>query len=144
MNYAAGAVAEVSRRFAWVEAERWRCRLKYRAFLTRSLNEEELSTMLEQKSPETDRPPGIEQGTLFDKEELERLKVERQHWEETTILQSMERMPDRDKLVTTSNVPVNRVYTPQDGENLDYMRDLGLPGENPVTRGVKPTMYRAN
>src|SRR6266481_2378424 len=143
MNYAAGAVAEVSRHFAWVEAEPLQCRLKYRAFLTRSLNEEELSTMLEQKSPETDRQPGIEQGTLFDKEELERLKVERQHWEETTVHQSLERMPERDNLVTTSSVPVNRVYTPQDGENLDYMRDLGLPGEYPYTRGVQPTMYRA-
>ena len=99
--------------------------------------------MLEQKSPETDRQPGIEQGTLFDKEELERLKVERQHWEETTVHQSLERMPERDNLVTTSSVPVNRVYTPQDGENLDYMRDLGLPGEYPYTRGVQPTMYRA-
>jgi methylmalonyl-CoA mutase N-terminal domain/subunit len=143
MNYAAGAVAEVSRRFAWVEAERWRCRLKYRAFLTCNLNEEELSTMLEQKSPETYQQPTIQQGTLFDKEELERLKVERQHWEETTVHQSLERMPESDNLVTTSSVPVNRVYTPQDGENLDYMRDLGLPGEYPYTRGVQPTMYRA-
>src|SRR5260370_41253634 len=143
MNCAAGAAAEVSRRFAWVEAERWRCRLKCKAFLTRSLNEEELSTMLEQKSPETYQQPTVQQGPLFDKEELERLKVERQHWEETTVHQSLERMPERDTLVTTSSVPVNRVYTPQDGENLDYMRDLGLPGEYPYTRGVQPTMYRA-
>src|SRR5260370_1449090 len=99
--------------------------------------------MLEQKSPETYQQPTVQQGTLFDKEELERLKVERQHWEETTVHQSLERMPERDNLVTTSSVPVNRVYTPQDGENLDYMRDLGLPGEYPYTRGVQPTMYRA-
>ncbi len=31
----------------------------------------------------------------------------------------------------------------QDNENLDYTRDLGLPGEYPFTRGVQPTMYRA-
>jgi len=99
--------------------------------------------MLEQKSPETDRQPGIEQGTLFDKAELERLKLQRQRWEETTVLQSQERMPERDNLITTSGVPINRIYTPQDNENIDYTRDLGLPGEYPYTRGVQPTMYRA-
>src|SRR2546430_7709727 len=45
--------------------------------------------------------------------------------------------------MTTSSLPINRVYTPQDNENLDYTRDTGLPGEYPYTRGVQPTMYRA-
>src|SRR5260221_12981773 len=120
MNCAAGAAAGDWRHCAWVAAERWRCRLKCKAFLTRSLNEEELSTMLEQKSPETYQQPTVQQGTLFDKEELERLKVERQHWEETTVRQSLERRPERDNLATTSSVTVNRVYIPQDGHNLNY------------------------
>src|SRR5260370_7351687 len=124
MNCAAGAAAEVSRRFAWVEAERWRCRLKCKAFLTRSLNEEELSTMLEQKSPETYQQPTVQQGTLFDKEELERLKFKRQHWEETTVHQSLQRMPARDNLITTSSTPVNRLHTPQHVENLPSTHDL--------------------
>src|SRR5215472_2927440 len=98
--------------------------------------------MLEQKSPETQQPI-IEQGTLFDKAELERLKVERNHWEETVVHKSQERMPERDNLMTTSSVPVNRVYTPQDNESPDYSRDIGLPGVYPYTRGVQPTMYRA-
>ena len=34
------------------------------------------------------------------------------------------------------------VYTPDDLKNLDYLRDLGLPGEYPYTRGVYPGMYR--
>jgi methylmalonyl-CoA mutase N-terminal domain/subunit len=99
--------------------------------------------MLEQKSPETNQQPAVEQGTLFDKAELERLKVERQRWEETTVRQSLERMPERDNLMTTSSVPINLLYTPQDNEQLDYTRDIGLPGEYPFTRGVQPTMYRA-
>src|SRR5437660_4604445 len=52
-------------------------------------------------------------------------------------------MPESANLVTTSSVPINRVYTPQDNENIDYTRDLNLPGEYPYTRGVQPTMYRA-
>ena len=40
-------------------------------------------------------------------------------------------------------MPIKRLYTPEDGANLDYERDLGFPGEYPYTRGVQPTMYRA-
>src|SRR5690349_15340038 len=99
--------------------------------------------MLEQKAPGTDQHSMVEQGTLFDKAELERLKPQRRRWEDTTVQQSQRRMPERENLMTTSSVPINRVYTPQDNENLDYTRDLGLPGEYPYTRGVQPTMYRA-
>ena len=98
--------------------------------------------MLEQKSPETQQPV-IEQGTLFDKTELEHLKVERRHWEETTVRKAQESVLERDNLVTTSSVPVNRIYTPQDNEALDYSRDIGLSGAYPYTRGAQPTMYRA-
>ncbi|MGH7804833.1 MAG: acyl-CoA mutase large subunit family protein, partial [Candidatus Binatia bacterium] len=38
--------------------------------------------------------------------------------------------------------PVPRVSTPADTARLDYVRDLGFPGEYPFTRGVQPTMYR--
>jgi len=34
------------------------------------------------------------------------------------------------------------VYTPADLEGIDYLRDLGFPGEFPFTRGVYPGMYR--
>ncbi len=40
-----------------------------------------------------------------------------------------------------SGVANEPVYTPEMVE-LDYERDLGLPGEYPFTRGVYPTMYR--
>ena len=97
--------------------------------------------MLEQK--ETETYAGLEQGTLFDKAELEHLAVERKRWEDTTVQQSLKRLPERENLITTSSVPVNRIYTPQDNASIDYTRDIGLPGEYPYTRGVQPTMYRA-
>ncbi|HEY6405868.1 MAG TPA: methylmalonyl-CoA mutase family protein, partial [Ktedonobacteraceae bacterium] len=99
--------------------------------------------MLEQRLPETKETNGVQQGTLFDKATLEQLKDERRQWEETTVSKSQQRLPERDNLITTSGVPINRVYTPQDNESLDYRRDIGLPGEYPYTRGVQPTMYRA-
>ncbi len=97
--------------------------------------------MLEQKLPQTHQK--YEQGSLFDKAELEHLQAEQQHWEETAVRKSQERMPERDNLMTTSSVPINRLYAPQDNASLDYMHDIGLPGEYPYTRGVQPTMYRA-
>src|SRR5579885_1983576 len=98
--------------------------------------------MLEQKSTKPEQPV-VEQGTLFDKCELERLRARRTTWEETTVKKSVQRIPERDNLMTTSSVPIQRVYMPQDNASLDYERDLGMPGEYPYTRGVQPTMYRA-
>jgi methylmalonyl-CoA mutase N-terminal domain/subunit len=98
--------------------------------------------MLEQQSAEPTKP-GVEQGTLFDAAELERLTLNREQWEQTTIKQSVERFPEREYLVTTSGVPIRRVYTPLDTARSEYSRDIGLPGEYPYTRGVQPTMYRA-
>jgi methylmalonyl-CoA mutase N-terminal domain/subunit len=99
--------------------------------------------MLEQKAPETNEQSVYEQGTLFDRAELENLRVEQQGWEDTSMRKSLQRMPERDNLITTSGVPINRLYTPLDNANLDYERDLNFPGEYPYTRGVQPTMYRA-
>jgi len=42
----------------------------------------------------------------------------------------------------SSGAPVERLHTPADTAAVDYVRDLGFPGEFPYTRGVQPTMYR--
>jgi methylmalonyl-CoA mutase N-terminal domain/subunit len=53
------------------------------------------------------------------------------------------RQPDGDKdmFTTISGLPVEPLYRPEDAP-VDYVRDLGDPGEFPFTRGVYPTMYR--
>ncbi|MBU4173715.1 MAG: methylmalonyl-CoA mutase family protein [Actinobacteria bacterium] len=43
---------------------------------------------------------------------------------------------------TVSGEPVDPLYGPGDVSGLDYMRDLGFPGEYPYTRGIHPSMYR--
>ncbi|MCS7221802.1 MAG: methylmalonyl-CoA mutase family protein [Anaerolineae bacterium] len=70
------------------------------------------------------------------------LSAEQKRWEQTVVQRALERSPER-KLVfeTPSGIPVARLYTPEDVE-LDYVRDLGFPGEYPFTRGIQPTMYR--
>src|ERR1041385_7715762 len=37
---------------------------------------------------------------------------------------------------------VERLYTPDDIEDLDYARDISFPGEFPYTRGIHATGYR--
>jgi len=48
----------------------------------------------------------------------------------------------QDSFITASGVPIERLYTPLDIADLDYIRDLGFPGEYPYTRGVHSTGYR--
>ncbi len=47
-----------------------------------------------------------------------------------------------DRFQTESGIPLKKVYSPEDIADVDYARDLGLPGEEPYTRGVYPNMYR--
>ncbi len=80
---------------------------------------------------------------LFDEEQLQRLRQTLKRWTDTTLKKTLEKRPERmKKFMTTSSVPVNRLYTPMDIEKMDYERDLGMPGEFPYTRGVHSTMYR--
>ena len=54
----------------------------------------------------------------------------------------LRRYPERrDRFETCSGIEVERIYTPKEAE-IDYVEDLGFPGQYPFTRGVYPTMYR--
>ena len=80
---------------------------------------------------------------MFDPQQLEALRKALEKWEETTLQQTLARRPERkERFITTSSEPVERLYTPLDIADMDYLRDLGLPGEYPYTRGVHPSMYR--
>ncbi len=43
---------------------------------------------------------------------------------------------------TQSQIPLEPLYTAEHVSNLDYQRDLGMPGEYPYLRGVHPSGYR--
>lgn len=68
------------------------------------------------------------------------IENEKKRWEEQTVQPALKKSPERkNEFTTTSGIPLPRAGLPFD---LDYMSQLGFPGEYPFTRGVQPTMYR--
>src|SRR3989338_8712781 len=43
---------------------------------------------------------------------------------------------------TVSGAPIEALYTPLDVEKMNFLSDIGYPGEYPYTRGIHPTGYR--
>lgn len=79
---------------------------------------------------------------MFDQRTIEKLRKEYKRWS-NKLESSFAKTPEqKGEFVNTSGIPVERVYTPIDLFDSDYMREIGLPGDYPFTRGVQPTMYR--
>jgi methylmalonyl-CoA mutase N-terminal domain/subunit len=66
-------------------------------------------------------------------------RAERERWEKETRSQFKDRPA---KFMTTSSVPINDLYGPEDIEHVDFKRDIGWPGEYPYTRGIHANMHR--
>jgi len=79
---------------------------------------------------------------MYRDDDLEEIREAREEWEDETLEPFLEHGERKDRFATVSNLEVDRLYTPEDIEGLDYLEDLGLPGEEPYTRGPYPTMYR--
>ncbi len=69
-------------------------------------------------------------------------KRAKQEWEKKNVKPVLDRFPERRaQFETLSGIPLDRACTPADVD-VDYLEDLGFPGQYPFTRGVQPTMYR--
>ncbi len=76
---------------------------------------------------------------MFTEEELKGIAERREKWASDTLPKLP---PQKSKFETISGIPIKDIYTPEDIQHLDYVRDLGFPGEYPYTRGPYPSMYR--
>jgi methylmalonyl-CoA mutase N-terminal domain/subunit len=76
---------------------------------------------------------------LFRKTAMSGVRKNAQRWQATCYAAQKEQSRNYS---TLSGLPVKPLYTPVDVEHLDYLRDLGFPGEEPFIRGAHPTMYR--
>ena len=80
---------------------------------------------------------------LWDRKALDETRRDQEKWESQILQKSLEQHPEwAEEFVTTSGMPIKRLYTPTDLSETDYQRDTGFPGQYPFTRGVHPTMYR--
>jgi methylmalonyl-CoA mutase N-terminal domain/subunit len=67
---------------------------------------------------------------------LEEIKRAREKWEKDN------KVGDLPSARSDMGKELALIYTPADIDDVDYLKDLGFPGEYPFTRGVYPGMYR--
>ena len=70
------------------------------------------------------------------------LKSAVRRWEAQVVAQASKDQPERQsRFETPSEIGLQRVYLPEDPPS-GYLEKVGLPGQEPYTRGIHPTMYR--
>jgi len=79
---------------------------------------------------------------MFNGKKIGEIEEARRKWSDNLEPKLAKRPERKAHFVNTSGIPIKRVYTPLEIADFDYMRELGLPGEYPFTRGVQDTMYR--
>jgi methylmalonyl-CoA mutase N-terminal domain/subunit len=67
----------------------------------------------------------------------------KERWQHETLEPALKKAPERAASFTTiSGRPIDRLYTSEDLDGIDYDRDINNPGAFPYTRGIHPTGYR--
>ncbi|MDO8568999.1 MAG: methylmalonyl-CoA mutase family protein [Dehalococcoidales bacterium] len=81
---------------------------------------------------------------MFKEEKLSGIRSAVKSWEKKNQERFKKERKSPEEFCCDSGIQVRRVYTPLDLEekSFDYMKDLGLPGEFPYTRGITPGGYR--
>ncbi|MFW6414692.1 MAG: methylmalonyl-CoA mutase family protein [Thermodesulfobacteriota bacterium] len=78
----------------------------------------------------------------FARELLDKCSELRKKWEDK-VRSILEKKGERkERFTTVSDKEINRLYTPEDIQDLDFERDIGFPGDFPFTRGIHPTAHR--
>src|SRR5262245_58766728 len=74
---------------------------------------------------------------------IDQTNSSRQRWERQVLEPALKKSPERKGPFTTiSGRRIERLYTRDDVQTIDYARQIGNPGEFPYVRGIHPTGYR--
>ena len=73
---------------------------------------------------------------------LESMGEARQRWEAARARAEAKAPAWKQDFTTVSGMEIPPLVTPEEVADLDPLRDLGVPGEAPFTRGIHPTGYR--
>jgi methylmalonyl-CoA mutase N-terminal domain/subunit len=97
------------------------------------------------KSPREEVPASASdeaRSTSVQDAKLAAIREAKERWSKSVVAKAQAKFPPRlPRFQTLSDIELPDVVTPADVD-VDYQRDLGLPGEFPYTRGIQPTMYR--
>src|SRR5215472_8946193 len=78
--------------------------------------------------------------STFSAANLAKLKRQESKWKSQILKPWTGTSPERKKeFRNPSNIPIQRLYTPEDVAYHDEIQQSGLPGEYPYLRGVYPT-----
>src|SRR5215510_630515 len=74
---------------------------------------------------------------------IDRAATRKARWEREDLEPTLKKSPERKGPFTTiSGRPIERLYTAEDVEGIDYDREVANPGEFPYVRGIHPSGYR--
>ena len=80
---------------------------------------------------------------MVEKEIIKLIREKRVDWEKQKYSQAIQENPERKpKFKNLSDIEIKNLYTPEDIADLEYLKDVGFPGEEPFLRGVHPNLYR--
>jgi methylmalonyl-CoA mutase N-terminal domain/subunit len=80
---------------------------------------------------------------IAEKDKMEQIRQKHIEWEHQLYAKAIKENPERKtKFKNLSEIDIKNVYTPEDTSDLEYLSDIGFPGEFPFLRGVHPNLYR--
>jgi len=80
---------------------------------------------------------------MVEKETIKQIHEKRADWEKQKYSKAIQENPERkQKFKNLSDIEIKNLYTPEDIADLEYLKDVGFPGEEPFLRGVHPNLYR--
>jgi methylmalonyl-CoA mutase N-terminal domain/subunit len=94
------------------------------------------------RSPRAPMIPSHRRSTvMFDKDRVEEIREAQQRWDAATARGAGDVSAS---FRSGGGLDAKPLYTPADlaDRGLDYVGDIGFPGEYPYTRGIYPSMYR--
>jgi len=80
---------------------------------------------------------------MVEKQTIKQIQKKRADWEKQKYSKAISENPERKpKFKNLSDIEIKNLYTPEDIADLEYLKDVGFPGEEPFLRGVHPNLYR--